>query len=692
LLPNAQWLCWIIPALGAVIVPLFDASEGTKRYKGHLGVSTIGLSLLFSLSMIDEALRGEIIDFRLEVTPPLEIGVLVDPLSVLMAILISLIGLFVALFSHGYIGEDPGLTRFWFIMQLFISGYLIIVLADNLLFMFIGWEIVGICCTYLTAYQYKIKRMADLGFKVNTILRVGDVALLFFILMVYIYAGTFNFVKLSESADWIIKLSRSGLLLLVSLMFLGGIVGKAAQFPLHEWLPDMLVGTPSSSNALTECLAGPYLMARALPIFREAYTSGLSELSYFFLAAAWIGAITAFLTALTATAQRHPQRVMAYAISSIIGFMLTALGLGGLNSEMAPGYLAGTTILMVDAFISALLILSTVYVSYAVGSEDLFRMSGFRCRIVQQGMEVAVFAMINVPPFSGFWLCNWVQSLALNLSWEASRTGEDLLVYSGYGLFALLILAGGVTAFYALRVMGLTFGKGSIKRKVRDIPLSMRSSFFGLLVITMIIDLTVPLIILLFNDYFMPITGTIVFSDVFDFVIYIIPSASTLMTMLALAIGGYASYQLFITRNIDPNDLMQRHPFMDKFRLFLQERCLIDAAYREVARGTVALARGLYRNVEMEGIKTFKIRGINEFFDIAIRWLASLSQWIYPTVELGIFERFNERLVKETIRISEKIRSVQTGVLSYNMLLMAAGILAIGIILLASGGFWEVLV
>ncbi|HIE19308.1 TPA: hypothetical protein EYP75_06240, partial [Candidatus Bathyarchaeota archaeon] len=200
MLPYAPWLSWVIPALGAVTVPLFDMVDKAKRYKGYFGISTIGLSALFSLSMLDEALRGEIIDFRLQVPPPMEIGVLVDPLSVLMAVLVSVIGLIVALFSHGYLGEDSGLTRFWFIMQLFISGYLIIVIADNLLFMFIGWEIVGVCCTYLTAYQYKIKRMAHLGFKVNTILRVGDVALFIFILMIYTYAGTFNFIELSENS------------------------------------------------------------------------------------------------------------------------------------------------------------------------------------------------------------------------------------------------------------------------------------------------------------------------------------------------------------------------------------------------------------------------------------------------------------------------------------------------------------
>ena len=686
MLPHAEWLCWVIPALGAAIVPLFDVEKKISRYKGYLGISTIGLSGLFSLSMLDEAIRGEIIDSRLPVPRPMEIGVLVDPLSVLMAVLVSVIGLLVALFSHGYLGEDPGLTRFWFIMQLFISGYLIIVLADNLLFMFIGWEIVGVCCTYLTSYQYRIRKMANLGFRVNTVLRVGDVALLIFILTVYAYAGTFNFLELSKSTNWIIRLSRSGLLLTSSLLFLGGVIGKAAQFPLHEWLPDMLVGTPSSSNALTECLAGPYLMARALPIFCEAYNSGFSELSYFFLATAWIGAITAFLTALTATAQRHPQRVMAYAISSIIGFMLTAMGLGGLNGEMASGYLAGTTILTVDAFVSALLILSTVYVSYAVGYEDLFKMEGFRYKLVQQGMEVAVFAMINVPPFSGFWLCNWVQSLALELSSRAGGVGGGILVYSGYGLFTLLILTGGVTAFYALRVMGLTFGGGSVKRKIREAPWSIRVSFFGLLVITMIIDLTVPLIILLFNDYFMPIIGVKVFRDVFDFLIYIIPSVSTLMTLLALAAGSYASYRLYIARNVEPSEIMRKYPFMNRIHLFLQERCFLDAAYRIIARGTVALARGLYRTVEMEGMRTFKIRGINEFFDIAIKWLASLSQWIYPFVELGFFERFNMKIVEGAVKISEKIRSLQTGILSYNMLLMTIGVAALGAFLLAFKG------
>jgi len=744
LLPYAPWLCWIAPTLGALLAPLLGLGSGEKKYGGHLAAASIGLSVLFSLSMIPEAVRGEIIDLRLSVSPPLEVGVLIDPLSVLMAVVVSVIGLIVALFSHGFMGKDPSLTRFWFIMQLFISGYLIIVLADNFLFMFVGWEIVGLCVTYLTTFQYKDKRKAFLGLKVNTILRVGDVALLIFILIIFAYAGTFNFIELAENNSWIVRLSTSGTLLVSSLMFFGGVIGKAAQFPLHEWLPDMLVGTPSSSNALTECLAGPYLMARALPMFREAYIAGFEEMSCFFLTVAWIGAITGIVTALTATAQRHPQRVMAYSISSIIGFMLTALGLAGLGSNMASGYLAGTTILAIDAFVSALLILSTVLVSYAVKSEDLFNMSGLKSRLAHGGMEVAVFALINVPPFSGFWLCNWVQALALELSEKAYGTGDMILVYSGYGLFALLILTGGITAFYGLRLMGYIFGHGSSRRKTGTVPRSMTLSFAVMLGITMILDLTVPLIIPLLNDYFMPIVGEVVFRNVFEVAVYIIPSISTVMTVTALIVGSYFSRQLYITRKIDPKAILTRYPFLVKIRALFLNRFYIYSLYHKIAYGIIIFSRKLYKNVEMEGIRTFRIRGINEFFDLVMRWLASLSQWLYPSVEFRYFEKFgrklaenvtelsqwvyqsvelasfdrlnqevadkadqlsrwlypsvelrsfegfNQTVMENTTGLSDRIRKTQTGVLSYNMLIILIGMAILVVSLLIFGGYMRV--
>ena len=637
--------------------------------------------------MIPEVLRGEIIDFRLPLPPPIEVGVLIDPLSVLMAIIVSVIGLIVAVFSSGYMREDSSLTRFWFIMQLFISGYILVVMADNFLFMFIGWEIVGLCVTYLTSFEYKNKDKAHLGLKVNTILRVGDVALLIFILTVYAYSGTFNFIELSRDNSWIMQLSRSGLLLVSSLMFFGGVIGKAAQFPLHGWLPDMLVGTPSSSNALTECLAGPYLMARVLPIFHDAYILGYNELTYFFLTVAWIGAITAFVTALMATAQRHPQRVMAYSISSIIGYILAALGLAGLNSNLASGYLAGTTILTIDAFVSALLILTVVLVSHAVKSEDLFNMSGFKSKLAHRGMEVAVFALISIPPFSGFWLCNWVQTLALELPKSALENGQRILVYSGYGLFALLILTGGVTAFYGLRVMGLIFSKGASRRKTKDIPSSMRTSFTALLVGTIILDLSVPFFIPLFNNYFLPIVNELVFRNFLDVLIYIVPSISTVMTIIALIVGGYISRQLYIVRKISPREITSRYPVLTKIHTFFLNRCYIDALYYRIAYFAISFSRKLYRNVEMKGIKRLRIKGIDELFNIAVKWMALLSRRIYSSVELGCFEKFNQKVAESTTKLSEKLRWTQTGVLSYNMLIMLIGIAMLAFLLLVFGGY-----
>jgi NADH:ubiquinone oxidoreductase subunit 5 (subunit L)/multisubunit Na+/H+ antiporter MnhA subunit len=522
-------------------------------------------------------------------------------------------------------------------------------------------------------------------------------------------------------------------------MFFIGIIGKAAQFPLHEWLPDMLVGTPSSSNALTECLAGPFLLIRVLPIFRNAYLYGFEELSYFFLLVAWIGAITGLITALTATAQKHPQKIMAYSVSSIIGYMITAIGLAGLGNNMVSGYLAGTTILTIDAFVSALLILTTVFVSYAVNSEDLFKMGKFKNKLAHRGMEIAVFAMICVPPFSGFWLSNWVQALALEVGGQAFVKGQIIMGLSGYGLFALLILTGGVTAFYGLRLMGLIFSSNSTKRKTRNIPKIMRLSFIGLLGITLILDISVPLFIPILNKFFFSLVGSIIFKNFIDVFFYIIPSISTIMTLIALFVGSYVSRKLYITHEIDPKELEKKHLLIAKTRSIFLNRFYFNYTIKKITNYVKSFSKKLYRTVEMEGNKRLGTRGISEVFGLAMNWLISYSKWIYPTLEQGFFEKINnnvgkkagrfsrwmysfvelkgfeksinnvgkkagrisrwmysfvelkgfekinQKVAKTVSKISEKIRKMQTGILSYNMLIMLIGLIVIAILLIFGG-------
>ncbi|MDH5713023.1 MAG: hypothetical protein OEY83_03685, partial [Candidatus Bathyarchaeota archaeon] len=295
--------------------------------------------------------------------------------------------------------------------------------------------------------------------------------------------------------------------------------------------------------------------------------------------------------------------------------------------------------------------------------------------------------LISIPPFSGFWLCNWVQTLALELPKSALENGQRILVYSGYGLFALLILTGGVTAFYGLRVMGLIFSKGASRRKTKDIPSSMRTSFTALLVGTIILDLSVPFFIPLFNNYFLPIVNELVFRNFLDVLIYIVPSISTVMTIIALIVGGYISRQLYIVRKISPKEITSRYPVLTKIHTFFLNRCYIDALYYRIAYFAISFSRKLYRNVEMKGIKRLRIKGIDELFNIAVKWMALLSRRIYSSVELGCFEKFNQKVAESTTKLSEKLRWTQTGVLSYNMLIMLIGIAMLAFLLLVFGGY-----
>jgi len=429
LLPYAPWLCWIIPILGGVVTPLVGAVR--RRLSSWLAVLSIGMSVFFSLSMIPEILVGHIVNLKIPWLYP-QLQVLVDPLSVLMACVITCIGFLVTVFSVAYMREEPSLARFWFLIQLFIGGYVIIVVADNLLFMFVGWEIVGICCTGLAAFWHRDPKKAHMGLKTFMVLRVADTLLLASILLIYTYSGTLNITELAESSNWLAELSKSGMLFITAFMFFGGAIGKSAQFPMQEWLPDALAASPSSFNALTECLAGPFLMARVLPIFHKGI--GYADITNFFLVMAFVGALTAVISALIAAAQINIFRVLSYCISSVIGYMMAAFGLAGLMADISWGYLAGTFLLTIDAFVSALLFLTAAYISYTVGSNNLHYMGGFRSRIAHRSMEVGALAVGGIPPLSGFWCTNWIQTVAWDFAREAGLKGDFVLMVSGYSI------------------------------------------------------------------------------------------------------------------------------------------------------------------------------------------------------------------------------------------------------------------
>jgi len=683
LFPYAPWLCWLIPIIGTAVTPLVGAIR--RKFSSYLAVLSIGMSALFSLSMIPDVYLGTA---QPDLTIPwisnsiIQVGVCIDPLSVLMVSVITCIGFLVTIFSVAYMQEEPSLTRFWFLIQLFIGGYVVIVMADNLLFMFIGWEIVGICCTGLAAFWYKDPKKAHIGLKTFLVLHIADVLLLASILIIYAYSHTLSITELLQNTNWMGELSRSGLLFITALMFFGGAVGKAAQFPLQEWLPDALAASPSCFNALTECLAGPFLMARVLPIFHKATQPpmGYSGMVNFFLVMTFVGALTAIISALIAMAQVNIFKVLSYGISSVIGYMMAAFGLAGLMADMSWGYLAGTFLLMVDAFVSALLFLTAAYISYAVGSDNLHHMGGFKSRIAHRSLEVGALALAGIPPLSGFWCTNWIQTVAWDFAAEAGIKGQFIQMLSGYVIFALLIIGAGITAFYGLRMIGLVFRKESYRSEekvIRRPPSLMRISLAATLVITAFLDFLALLLIPSFNKFLLSLLGTLTFSNIIDVLMYIVPSISTVLTCVAVAVGGYPAYQLYVARRVNPVKLIEEHRFLGKVYAFLWKRCYIDAFYHKVAYGTIAFSNIVHKRLE---------RSIDRLNYGVAGLFRRLSSLMYKYPELRGIDALNYFLAHLVTSFTRRFRKTHTGVLSYNMLTTFVGAIILIILLLLFGG------
>lgn len=685
MLPYAPWLCWLIPIFGATVTPLVGAIR--RRFGSCLAVLSIGMSAIFSFSMIPDIYFGTVGTTQPDLTIPwvsnslIQVGVYIDPLSVLMASVITCIGFLVTVFSVAYMQEEPSLARFWFLIQLFIGGYLVIVMADNLLFMFIGWEIVGICCTGLAAFWHKDTNKAHMGLKTFIVLRIADVLLLASILLIYTYSGTLNIKELAESNNWMGELSRSGLLFVTVLMFFSGAVGKAAQFPLQEWLPDALAASPSSFNALTECLAGPFIIARVLPIFHGGIE--YSGMINFFLVMAFVGTLTAVISALIASTQTNIFRVLSYAISSVIGYMIAALGLAGLMTDISGGYLASTFLLTIDAFVSALLFLTAAYISYTVGSDNLHHMGGFKSRIAHRSMEVGALALAGIPPLSGFWCTNWTQTVALDFAREAGIKGQSTLMMSGYAIFALLIIGGGITAFYSLRMMGLIFREGnhgSEGRVLKKVPPLMRISLAATLGVTAFLDFLALLLIPSFNKFLQPLLPTLTFPTIADVLVYIVPSLSTVLTCVAVAVGGYPAYQLYIAHRVDPAKLIREHSFLKKIRTFFWNRFYINALYYKFfAYPTITLSKRLYKRLEFGGIDKF-----NYYVAIFFR---RISKAVHERFELGGIDTLNYLVANVTTSFCQHFRKTHSGVLSYNMLAVSVGIVFLIVLIFIFGGF-----
>jgi NADH-quinone oxidoreductase subunit L len=374
------------------------------------------------------------------------VGFYLDALSLVMMGVITVVGFLILLYSTGFMAGDEGYARFFAYMDLFVASMLILVLADNLLLLFLGWEGVGLCSYLLIGFWYRDSANGRAAIKAFVVTRVGDAALAVGLLLLFSRLGTLDIQELARRAteQWAVG---SGVALAAAALLLAGAVGKSAQLPLQTWLPDAMAGpTPVSAliHAATMVTAGVYLIARNHALFALA-----PSIQSLIVA---LSCATIILSGFSAATQHDIKRVLAYSTISQVGYMFLALGVGAWS--------AGVFHLMTHAFFKALLFLGAGAVITSLrGEHDIFRMGGLRHRlpVTFWTFLVAALSLAGLSPFvAGFYSKDWI----LYSAWASERGGP--LVWA-------VALAGVVlTSFYTFRLFFIVFfGEAKQEPRVR---------------------------------------------------------------------------------------------------------------------------------------------------------------------------------------------------------------------------------
>lgn len=370
-----------------------------------------------------------------------DLGILLDPISVMMLVVISTVSLMVHLYSFGYMKGEKGFQRYYAFLSLFTMSMLGLVVATNIFQMYLFWELVGVSSYLLIGFYYTKPSAVAASKKAFIVTRFADLGFLIGILLYGYYGGTFAFTPDSMT---LLTGGAAMLPLALGLMFVGG-AGKSAMFPLHIWLPDAMEGpTPVSAliHAATMVVAGVYLVARMFPLF-IAYAPQVLELI------GWVGAFTAFFAASIACVQTDIKRVLAFSTISQIGFMIVALGV---CTDMNPhegglGYMASMFHLFTHAMFKALLFLGAGSIIHAVHSNEMSAMGGLRkyMPVTHITFLIACLAIAGIPPFSGFFSKDEILAACFH--------------YSPVMGWVMTVIAA-MTAFYMFRLYyGIFWGK-----------------------------------------------------------------------------------------------------------------------------------------------------------------------------------------------------------------------------------------
>ncbi len=425
--PTVLWVILFLPLIASGLIVLFALQSAL--WAGRLSCAAVTGSFLLSVGVFfgggdPKVFFGDVTWLSVG-SLHVGFGLTVDPLSKLMLLIVTGVGALIHYYSLGYLADDPGKARYFAKLSLFMFSMLGIVLSSNFIQMFIFWELVGVSSYLLIGFWYERASAAEAAKKAFLVNRVGDFGFILGIMMVWMISGTLEFSKLG---------GIGALPTIVALLIFCGCVGKSAQVPLHVWLPDAMEGpTPVSAliHAATMVAAGVYMLCRVL--LNTAFDAEAM------LWIAWVGVLTAALSALMGCVQNDIKRILAYSTLSQLGYMVMAVGLSGANEAMFH--------LTTHAFFKALLFLGAGSIIIALHHEqDIWRMGGLRgkMRLTFVTFLIGCLAMTSapVPFFSGFWSKDEILSLA------AAKNSM---------LFAIALGTAGLTAFYMWRLCFVVF-------------------------------------------------------------------------------------------------------------------------------------------------------------------------------------------------------------------------------------------
>src|SRR5262245_33238490 len=442
------WLIPVIPLLGATINGIFG-KRLPKKAIGIIGAGSIALSFLISLRLfiamlnVPESELPIIRNYFMWIQSgqfQAQFGLMLDHLTGLMILIVTGVGFLIHIYSIGYMSHEEGFYRYFAYLNLFVFFMLTLVLANNFLLMFVGWEGVGLCSYLLIGFWFKRKSATDAGKKAFIVNRVGDFGFILAIMLIY---WTFErvdfqgvFLQLQNATLFPVEpLGSVGTLTTICLLLFVGAAGKSAQFPLYVWLPDAMEGpTPVSAliHAATMVTAGVYLVARCAELFNHAPGA--------LLVVAFVGLFTAIFAASIGLVQTDIKRVLAYSTVSQLGYMFLACGSGA--------YAAGIFHLTTHAFFKALLFLGAGSVIHGLGGvQDIRKMGGLRREMpwTYRTFLMGTIAIAGIPPFAGF----FSKDAVLWGAWNYANYGK-LLWFVG-------VVAAGFTSFYMFRLLILTF-------------------------------------------------------------------------------------------------------------------------------------------------------------------------------------------------------------------------------------------